>query len=359
MARLCHAAGLVALCGMTTRPTLIRVMRERMRARHLSARTEEAYTWWVRRFITFHGRRHPREMGEPQVREYLTHLAVHGKVASSTQNQALSALMFLYRHVLDASVAVSLQHLHAKRPARLPTVLTTDEVRRVLGVMRGPTFLMASLLYGSGLRLMECCQLRIKDLTFDRGEVMVRSGKGDRDRVTMLPAGIERALKAHLRTVARQHATDLACGAGCVALPNALRSKLGDRAARALGWQWVFPATSCYVDTETGERRRHHLHESVLQKAVSQAARTAGLTQRVTCHTFRHSFATHLMRSGSDIRTVQELMGHRDVRTTMIYLHVMNRGGLGVRSPLDWLGEVGGEGGDGGDGGDGAVEADE
>jgi integron integrase len=269
------------------------------------------------------------------VRDFLTYLARDEAVSASTQNQALAALLFLYREVLGVPISGAMQHLHAKRPERLPVVLTRDETQRVLQAMRGTTRLMASLLYGSGMRVMECCTLRVKDVDLTRGEIVIRSGKGQKDRVTMLPQRVVPALRVHLERVAAQHARDLAAGGGYVALPDALRRKLGERASRSWPWQWIFPATRSYRDAATGERRRHHLHESVLQRAVTDAVRAAQIGKRATCHTLRHSFATHLLASGSDIRTIQELLGHQDVRTTMIYTHVLNRGGLGVRSPLD------------------------
>ena len=327
---------------MTDRRTVLSVLRERIVARRYSVRTLEAYTMWVRRFVRFHGRRHPREMGPSQVREFLTHLAQHERVSASTQNQALAALLFLYREVLDVPIAAPADHLHAKRPVRLPVVLTPTEVDAVLSEMSSVTRLMASLLYGSGMRLLECCQLRVKDLDLSTRELVVREGKGKKDRRTMVPNALVPALTAHLRAMRVQHERDVRAGAGFVALPGALARKLGNGAAREWAWQWVFPATRTYRDAESGERRRHHLHESVLQREVTAAGRAARLSKRVTCHTFRHSFATHLLESGSDIRTIQELLGHADVRTTMIYTHVLNRGGLGVRSPLDVFGVQGG-----------------
>ena len=271
------------------------------------------------------------------MRDFLTHLA-QTHVSASTQNQALAALLFLYRDVLELTMAAPIDHLHAKRPLRLPVVLTRDEVNSVLSEMSGVPRLMAAMLYGSGLRLLECCQLRVKDIDLTKCELVIREGKGRKDRVTMLADSIVRPLEMHLREVREQHERDLRAGAGTVALPNAMRAKLGASAARQWGWQWVFPAMRQYRDAESGERRRHHLHETVLQRAVTSAARSARLSKRVSCHTFRHSFATHLLESGCDIRTIQELLGHRDVRTTMIYTHVLNRGGLGVRSPLDFVG---------------------
>lgn len=320
---------------MSRTPTLISVLHDRALARHFSPRTMETYSQWVRRFVRFHDRRHPRTMDETHIREFLTYLARDRGVSSSTQNQALAALLFLYRSVLDIPMAAPRSDLLAKRPHRLPVVLTREEVTQVLGAMSGVPRLMASLLYGGGLRLLEGCTIRVKDLDLVRGEIVVRSGKGQKDRRTVLPMSLVALLRQHLERVQAQHASDLQSGAGFVALPDALRRKLGHATARSWPWQWVFPATRLYRDDTTRELRRHHLHESVLQREVPNAARAAGLAKRVTCHTFRHSFATHLLESGYDIRTVQELLGHADVRTTMIYTHVLNRGGLGVRSPLD------------------------
>lgn len=329
----CHSLEMVT--GSGDAPTLLGVLRDRLMARRYSPRTAEAYEQWVRRFVRHHGRRHPRDLGADAVRDFLTHLARDRRVAASTQNQALAALLFLYRHVLEQPTDGPLDHLQARRPHRLPVVLTREEVSRVLDAMRGTSRLLASLLYGSGLRLLEGCTLRVKDLDLSRGEVLVRSGKGQKDRRTVLPGSLVAPLTRQLAEVRAQHARDVRGGGGTVALPDALRRKLGPATARSWPWQWVFPATRPYRDRETGEWRRHHLHESVLQRAVPEAARVAGLSKRVTCHTFRHSFATHLLESGYDIRTVQELLGHRDVRTTMVYTHVLQRGGLGVRSPLD------------------------
>ena len=310
-------------------------MRDRIRAKHYSPRTEEAYTHWVRRYIRFHGRRSPRELEAGHVREFLTHLARDAGVSASTQNQALAALLFLYREVLDQAFSAPFDHMHARRPHRLPTVLSQLEVSVVLERMTGVERLMASMLYASGMRLLECCRLRVKDVDLERREVVIREGKGRKDRVTMLSERLLRPLSAQLARVARLHAADVQAGGGYVAMPGAMRTKLGDASARSLPWQWIFPSTRPHVDTESGESRRHHLHETVLQRAVTAASREARVGKRVTCHTFRHSFATHLLESGYDIRTVQELLGHSDVRTTMIYTHVLNRGGLGVRSPLD------------------------
>jgi len=273
-------------------------------------------------------------MGAPEIVAFLSDLATAGGVSASTQNQALSAILFLYRHVLGYEPDRLEGLVRAKRPMRLPAVLTREEVRALLGQMRGETRLMASLLYGSGLRLLECCTLRVKDLDLDRLELRLRDGKGRKDRVTMIPAALRRALAERLRCVRELHAADLALGRGSVALPDGLERKLPS-ASRELAWQWIFPAARTYRDRVTGQERRHHLHETVLQRAVKEAGLRAQLTKRATCHALRHSFATHLLESGHDIRTIQELLGHRDVSTTMIYTHVLNRGGLGVRSPLD------------------------
>ena len=290
---------------------------------------------WVRRYVRYYRGKHPRDLGPTHVRDFLTHLARDGRVAASTQNQALAALLFLYGAVLEMPIAAPFDHMHAKRPEHLPNVMTRNEVDRVLAEMRGTTKLMAQLLYGGGLRLMECHRLRVKDLDLERGELLIRAGKGQKDRVTVIPQQVMRPLRAHLAQVACQHERDLKRGGGFVELPGALRRKLGDASARSWPWQWVFPATRTYREAASGEMRRHHLDKTVLQREVTTAVRVAGISKRATCHTFRHSFATHLLADGYDIRTVQELMGHKDVRTTMIYTHVLNRGGLGVRSPLD------------------------
>jgi integron integrase len=313
---------------------LLAQVRQAIRVRHYSRRTEEAYVAWVRRFVRFCGMRHPAEVDAGEVPRFLLSLADRGGVAAATQNQAGSALQFLFEQVLGLAGPAPV--VRAKEPGRLPVVLTPAEAKAVLAHVRGASQLVAFLLYGSGLRLLEALTLRVKDVDFGRSEIVIRRGKGEQDRVTMLPVSVRPRLVDHLRRVERQHQVDLREGAGAVVLPGAFARKvLG--ASRAWPWQWVFPATRRYRDPATGEWRRDHLHDSAVQRAVAQAVRDAGIPKRATCHTFRHSFATHLLESGYDIRTVQELLGHRDVRTTMIYTHVLNRGGLGVRSPAEFL----------------------
>jgi integron integrase len=313
---------------------LVERVRAAMRLRRLSARTEEAYLRWMRRYFDFHGRRHPAALGAGEVAAFLSDLATTRRVSASTQNQALAALLFLYGEVLGVKLPWLDEVERAPRPPRLPTVLSRDEARAVLGRMEGVPRLMASLLYGSGLRLMECCRLRVKDVDLARKQIVVREGKGGRDRVTLLPESLRPALASHLEGARGQHARDVAAGAGFVALPAAVAAKL-PAAGCDWPWQWAFPAARTYLDRATRERRRHHLHETVVQGAVRGAVRLAGIPKRATCHTFRHSFATHLLEDGYDIRTVQELLGHRDVSTTMIYTHVLDRGPSGVRSPID------------------------
>jgi integron integrase len=325
-------------------PRLMDKVREQLRLRHYSRRTEEAYCHWITRFLRFHRCRHPREMGAPEVTGFLSHLAVHEHVAAATQNQALAALLFLYGHVLGLQLPWLDDLVRVERPARLPVVLSRDEVRRVLARLHGTPALMAGLMYGAGLRLLECAELRVKDVDFAARTLVVRAGKGDRDRATLLPAASVEPLRAHLVTVRRQHEADLQKRAGWVELPSALSRKYPN-AGRELAWQWVFPATRVYVERETGQVRRHHFHESAVQRAVKEAVLAAGIGKPASCHTLRHSFATHLLEDGYDIRTVQQLLGHRDVRTTMLYTHVLQRGVFGVRSPLDRLGGVGGAGG--------------
>ncbi len=312
-------------------------VRAALRTRHYSLRTEEAYVGWIRRFVVFHGKRHPDEMGEPEINAFLSSLATDGRVAASTQNQALSALLFLYRHVLERPVESLGDVVRAKRPERLPVVLTRDEVKAVLARLDGAPLLVATLLYGTGLRLMECLRLRVKDVDFALNQILVRDGKGMKDRLTMLPVALRQPLQRHLVAVKALHEADLRDGFGSVYLPDALARKY-PAAGKWWGWQWVFPAASRSADSRASAGsplRRHHLGESLVQRAVQRAVREARLGKPASCHTLRHSFATHLLESGSDIRTIQELLGHRDVATTMIYTHVLNRGGLGVTSPLD------------------------
>ncbi len=322
------------IVGTAARPRLLDRVRAAIRVRHYSRRTEKAYVGWIRRFILFHGKRHPDGMAADEITRFLSHLAVEGRVSSSTQNHALSALLFLDRDVLGRELTWMDEIVRARRPERLPVVLARGEVAALLRELAGVERLMASLLYGAGLRLLECCRLRVKDLEFSRGELLVRDGKGGRDRVTLLPSGLRALLQMHLTRVRDQHSRDLQRGLGSVELPHALERKY-PRAAFEWGWQWVFPATRFYLDPASGRRRRHHRHETVLQRAVREAARRARIPRPVSCHALRHSFATHLLEDGYDIRTIQELLGHRDVSTTMIYTHVLNRGGRGVRSPLD------------------------
>jgi len=317
-------------------PKLLEQVRGAIRARHFSRRTERAYSGWIRRFILFHGKRHPMMMGQHEVSEYLSFLASRRRVAASTQNQALSAILFLYREVLGQDLPWLTDVVRAHEPRRLPTVLTREEVADVLHELQGVPRLMAMLLYGAGLRLLECAHLRVKDIEFSTNQIIVRGGKGNKDRRTLLPAASKRPLIRHLQAVRRQHVEDLAADAGWVELPYALARK-SPNAGRDWAWQWVFPATRHYRDIETGQTRRHHLHETVLQRAVQGALRNAGVERPASCHTFRHSFATHLLEDGYDIRTLQELLGHKDVSTTMIYTHVLNRGTAGVRSPIDRL----------------------
>jgi integron integrase len=317
---------------------LLARVRQALRLRHYSRRTEEVYVGWVRRFVRFAGSRHPRELGSGEVTRFLSSLAVDRHVSAATQNQALAALVFLYREVLEVPVGWLTALVRAKRPTRVPLVLSRDEVRRVLVRLkgRGASALVAGVLYGTGMRLLEALRLRAKDLDFAANEITVRGGKGDRDRVTMMPERLKGPLLHHLATVRAQHEKDLAEGAGWVEMPGALDTKYPN-AGREWGWQWVFPATRTYDHAPSGQRRRHHLHETVVQRAFREAVRAARITKPATCHTLRHSFATHLLESGYDIRTVQELLGHRSVATTMIYTHVLRRGGFGVRSPADTL----------------------
>jgi len=316
------------------KPKLLDQVRAVIRRKHYSIRTEEAYVDWIKRYIFFHDKRHPQEMGERELEQFLNDLAVQKKVAASTQNQALSALVFLYREVLGQEIGWLDNLERAKQPERLPVVLTETEVRHVLAHVEGRHWLMASLLYGAGLRLMECSRLRVKDIDFEYRQITVRDGKGQKDRVTMLPESSAEILKHQLEKVRILHQQDLAAGHGDVYLPYALERKYKN-ANREWGWQYVFPATNLSRDPRSGKLRRHHVDEKSLQRAMKRAVLAARIAKPATCHTFRHSFATHLLQRGYDIRTVQELLGHKDVSTTMIYTHVLNRGGKGVRSPLD------------------------
>lgn len=315
-------------------PRLLDQVRAKIRFKHYSIRTEEAYVDWIKRFVLHFGKRHPREMGPREVEAFLTHLAVQGKVAAATQNQAKSALLFLYREVLENELPWLENVERAKAPKRLPVVLTPEETQAVLSRLTGTHRLVASLLYGAGLRIMEALRLRVKDVEFSRGEILVREGKGFKDRITMLPQAVIEPLKSHLHGVRALHEEDLARGGGDVYLPYALARKYPN-AGREWGWQYVFPSRNVSVDPRSGAVRRHHVQDQAIQRAIRQAVRDAGLAKPATPHTLRHSFATHLLEAGYDIRTVQELLGHKDVSTTMIYTHVLNKGGRGVTSPLD------------------------
>jgi integron integrase len=325
-------------------PRLIDLVRTALRAEHYSPRTEEAYVAWIVRFVRHAGMRHPRDLGAKDVEHFVNHLAMQGKVAAPTQNQALAAILFLYKKVLRIELPWLDGLVRAPQRPHLPIVLSKPEVAAVLAQMHGPVRLVAGLLYGAGLRLLEALHLRIKDIDFDRRAITVRSGKGDHDRQTLLPAPLHQALLEHRAAVDRQHRDDLHRGAGWVQLPHALTQKLPN-AGRDWAWQWFFPATRTYVHPATGHHRRHHLHETVVQKAMRDAVLRARLHKRATCHTLRHSFATHLLQDGTDLRTIQKLLGHADVRTTMIYTHVLDRGPFGVRSPLESIVVEGAAGG--------------
>lgn len=317
-------------------PAVLDRMREAIRTRHYSPRTEQVYVAWVSRFLS-QTKRPLEQLGEAEITRFLSSLAEQSRVSASTQNQAFNALLFLFKEVLGREPGHLNAVVRAKKTQRLPVVLSKEEVRLVLSRMAGTPQLMASLLYGAGLRLLECCTLRVKDIDFDLNQIVVRAGKGNKDRRTMLPSYSRSALQAHLEKVRAQHQEDLSKGLGEVELPGALDRKY-PKASKEWPWQWAFPATSHYTDAVTGQRRRHHLHETVLQRAFKEARIKAGIAKAAGCHTLRHSFATHLLEDGYDIRTIQELLGHSDVSTTMIYTHVLNRGGLGVRSPADRLG---------------------
>ncbi len=319
---------------MNARPKrLLDQVHDVMRVKHYSPRTEQAYVEWITRFILFHDKRHPRDMGDPEIESFLTHLAVEQRVAASTQNQALYALRFLYREVLHIELDGTIHPVVPSKPRRLPTVLTKDEAIHIIELLPHAYRLIVKLLYGSGLRVTECLQLRVKDVDMGQNQIAVRQGKGMKDRVTVLPTVVLPFLQEHLRNVQHIHARDLAEGFGCVELPFALARKYTN-ACREWVWQYIFPSGTLSPDS-SGVLRRPHLDSSGVHKAIKQAARQAGIAKRVSAHTFRHSFATHLLEDGYDIRTVQELLGHKDVKTTMIYTHVLNRGGLAVRSPLD------------------------
>ncbi len=319
---------------MDNKPRLLDQVRSQLRLRHYSYRTEQQYVAWIKRFILFHGKRHPASMGAPELECFLSYLAVERKVAAATQSQALAAVLFLYKRVLGVDLPWLENVVRAKKPVRLPVVLTPEEVRAVLGQLDGAYRLVASLLYGSGLRLMEAMKMRVKDLNFDYGQITVRSGKGDKDRVTVLPQGLVPALQAHLVAVRERHLIAVRDGYGGVELPYALARKYPG-ADQDWAWQYAFPAPHPSTDPRSRVRRRHHLNEEAVQRRVRVAMRAAGITKPASSHTFRHCFATHLLERGSDIRTVQELLGHKDVTTTQIYTHVMRKGASAVRSPLD------------------------
>ena len=313
---------------------LLDQVRDEIRYRHYSIRTEEAYTQWIKRFILYHNKKHPAQMGAKEIKEYLTYLAVKQKVASSTQNQALNALVFLYKEVLKLEIADFSEFKKAKRPAKIPLVLNEIEIDKLFQNLDGVYYLIAKLLYGSGLRLLEALRLRVKDIDFTYKEITVRDGKGAKDRVTLLPVSAIESLKLHLKKVKIIHQQDLIAGNGEVYLPDALDRKYPN-ASKSWAWQYIFPAPHFSVDPRSGKRRRHHITDSMVQKVIKTAVHKSGISKPATPHTLRHSFATHLLRKGYDIRTVQELLGHKDVKTTMIYTHVLNRGGLAVKSPAD------------------------
>jgi integron integrase len=326
------------------RSPLLESVRLALRVRHYSERTVVSYVRWVRQYVVFHGRRHPRELGAGGVVRFLEHLAVKGSVSASTQNQALAALLFLYGVVLGVEVGALGMVARAKRPEKVPVVLSREEVGSVLARLQGVWWLMGSLLYGSGMRLSECVRLRVRDVDFAGPRLLVRRGKGQKDRAVLLPTGLIAPLQSHLAEVRALHAADLARGLGMVALPGALTVKY-PKAAGEWPWQWVFPASRHHVEKRTGARRRHHVHETALQRAMRAAVLAAGLNKAASCHTLRHSFATHLLEAGYDVRTIQHLLGHHDLRTTMVYTHVLQRGPFGVQSPLDRLGSVMASGG--------------
>lgn len=330
---------LAHLADQADRPAKFRLLeqvRNAIRTRGYSPRTEKTYVAWIRRFILFHARRHPLTMGDAEIREFITYLAVEKRVAPATQNQALAAVLFLFNQVMRKQIGFVQGIVHSKTSRKLPTVLAPDEVRRIVEKLTGTPRVCALLMYGSGLRVLEVVSLRVKDLDFIRKEIVIRAGKGDRDRRVPLPESVAPTLRAQLKRVERQFGLDLRAGLRGAALPGALSIKY-PTADRQLGWQYVFPSRRVYTEAETRARRRHHYHESALQRAFATAVRQARITKRASCHSLRHSFATHLLETGTDIRTIQELLGHTDLRTTMIYTHVLNRGALGVKSPADRL----------------------
>jgi len=318
------------------KPKLLDQVRAALRTKHYSPRTEESYVNWIKRFIFFHNKRHPKDMSEKEINEFLTYLAVKEKVASSTQNQALCAIIFLYNEVIKKEIGLIENLVWAKKPERLPVVFTHDEVKGILDLLTGIHWLMTNLLYGSGLRLLECLKLRVKDIDFEYNQIIVRDGKGNKDRVTVLPNRLKEPLREHLKKVKKLHENDLKKGFGIVDLPGALSRKYPN-ASREFSWQYVFPSSILSVNKISGRKQRHHAVEKPLQKAVKQAIHKAGIYKHASCHTFRHSFATHLLENNCDIRTVQELLGHNDLNTTMIYTHVLKQGAMGVKSPADLL----------------------
>ncbi|MBD3424636.1 MAG: integron integrase [Candidatus Latescibacteria bacterium] len=315
---------------------MLRRIKVVLRSRHYSVRTEKTYISWVKRFVHFHGLRHPADMGAEEINKFLTYLAVKRNVSASTQNQALSALLFLYRHVLEIELGDLGNIIRARKPKRIPVVLTREEVRSIFKYMKGDKLLMAGLMYGAGLRLTECLRLRVKDIDFQANQIIVRDGKGFKDRVTILPEAYRNKLKIHLRNVRAIHKKDLSDGWGRVKMPYALNRKYPNAAAE-WKWEWVFPQKNRWINPRDNKQGRHHIDSSIIQKMFRRAVKEAGIQKHATCHTLRHSFATHLLKSGYDIRTIQELLGHKDIKTTMIYTHVLNRGPAFVKSPADEL----------------------
>jgi integron integrase len=318
------------------KPKLLAQLSQAMRSRHYSRRTEATYIQWVKRFIFFHHVRHPQEMAEPEINAFLTHLAVKEHVSASTQNQALCAIIFLYKYVLERKIGDIGEVVRARQSRHVPVVMIREEVKAVLDNLSDDKWIIAYLMYGAGLRLMECLRLRVQDLDFSKNQITIRNGKGDKDRVTMFPESVKKPLVEHLNKVKKMHESDIAKGFGRVLMPDALARKYPN-ASKEWRWQWVFPQKTLWHNVRTGEHGRHHVHESLIQKSVKDAVTKAGLIKRATCHTFRHSFATHLLEDGYDIRTVQELLGYKDLKTTMIYTHVLNKGPSAVKSPADNL----------------------